>query len=221
MTQVSLLDLDGCVLDSTEPILGSLNGALVAAGLEPITAADLNRVIGPPLVETVPSLLAERGTADLDPTAVIAAYRQRYRTAAIELALAYPGMDEAIDALAQLGRIGVVTSKPLTFARPILAELGLLDRFEVVEGPSLDGHEAKRVTLGRALQRLGVAGGPDVVMVGDRRHDIEAGRTHGTATVGVTWGFGSDAELTAAGADVLVHAPADLPTTIARLHRRR
>jgi hypothetical protein len=29
-------------------------------------------------VETVPSLLADEGVADLDPTAVIAAYRQRY-----------------------------------------------------------------------------------------------------------------------------------------------
>jgi phosphoglycolate phosphatase len=217
MNRVTLLDLDGCVVDSSEPILGSLNGALVAAGLEPITAAGLNRVVGPPLVESVPSLLAERGVADPDPTAVIAAYRQRYRTASVELARAYPGMDAAIDALAQLGRIGVVTSKPLVFARPILAELGLLDRFEVVEGPSTDGHEPKRVTLERALQRLNVAGGPDVVMVGDRSHDIAAGRTHGMGTVGVTWGFGSASELTAAGADALVHAPEDLPKTIAGL----
>ncbi len=52
-------------------------------------------MIGPPLVETVPSLLAEPGVADLDPTAVIAAYRQRYRTAPIQLARAYPGIDGA------------------------------------------------------------------------------------------------------------------------------
>jgi hypothetical protein len=37
MKRVTLLDLDGCVVDSSEFILGSLNGALVAAGLEPIT----------------------------------------------------------------------------------------------------------------------------------------------------------------------------------------
>jgi phosphoglycolate phosphatase len=218
--RVTLLDLDGCVVDSSEPILRSLNGALVAAGLEPIAASDLNRVVGPPLVETVPSLLAERGVADPDPTAVIAAYRERYRTASVALARTYPGMDGAIDELAQSGRIAVVTSKPLAYARPILAELGLLDRFEVVEGQSMDGHEQKRVTLERALQRLGVVGGPDVVMVGDRRHDIAAGRSHGTTTVGVTWGFGSDAELTVAGADALVHAPAELPGTIARLSHR-
>lgn len=221
MGRVTLLDLDGCVVDSSEPILGSLNGALVAAGLEPIAAAELDRVIGPPLVETVPSLLAERGVADLDPTAVIAAYRERYRTTSLELARTYPGMPEAIEDLAQLGRIAVVTSKPLAFARPILVELGLLDRFEVVEGPSMDSHEPKRVTLERALKRLDVTGGPHVVMVGDRRHDIAAGRAHGTATVGVTWGFGSAAELTTAGADALAHGPADLPATVARLHRRR
>ena len=47
-------------------------------------------------------------------------------------------------------------------------------------------------------------------MVGDRRSDIVAGQAVGTRTVGVLWGYGSRAELEAAGADVLLEHPRQL-----------
>jgi phosphoglycolate phosphatase len=95
-------------------------------------------------------------------------------------------------------------------ATPILEHLGLLDAFAFVEGPSFDvaGHETKSVTLGRALERLAVD-----VMVGDRHHDIDAGRTHGLRTVGVLWGIGDADELS--GADVLVATPDELVEVLA------
>jgi phosphoglycolate phosphatase len=48
------------------------------------------------------------------------------------------------------------------------------------------------------------------VMVGDRHHDVDAGRAHGLHTIGVTWGIGSAAELGEAGADHVVDAPSQL-----------
>jgi phosphoglycolate phosphatase len=41
-------------------------------------------------------------------------------------------------------------------------------------------------------------------MIGDREHDVLAGRACGTATVGVLWGAGDRAELEAAGAHAIV-----------------
>jgi phosphoglycolate phosphatase len=41
-------------------------------------------------------------------------------------------------------------------------------------------------------------------MVGDRRHDVEGAHANGLEAVGVLWGYGSRAELEAAGADVLL-----------------
>ncbi len=51
-------------------------------------------------------------------------------------------------------------------------------------------------------------------MVGDRHVDMEAARAHGLRAVGVTWGFGTAEELRAAGADVLVDTPAELPAAV-------
>jgi phosphoglycolate phosphatase len=48
-------------------------------------------------------------------------------------------------------------------------------------------------------------------MVGDRHHDIRGAKAHGLATVGVLWGYGSQAELQEAGADYLVRSPRRSP----------
>ena len=43
-----------------------------------------------------------------------------------------------------------------------------------------------------------------IVMMGDRRHDVEGAREHGIDTIGVLWGYGTAEELTDAGAIALV-----------------
>ncbi|MBS0639633.1 MAG: HAD hydrolase-like protein [Proteobacteria bacterium] len=48
------------------------------------------------------------------------------------------------------------------------------------------------------------------VMVGDRYHDIHAAQANGLRSIGVLWGYGGEAELRDAGADVLVAVPADV-----------
>ena len=39
-----------------------------------------------------------------------------------------------------------------------------------------------------------------VIMVGDRKHDVEGAAAHGICTIAVTFGYGSEEELTTAGA---------------------
>ncbi|HEX3576602.1 MAG TPA: HAD hydrolase-like protein, partial [Rhodopila sp.] len=50
----------------------------------------------------------------------------------------------------------------------------------------------------------------DTTMVGDRLHDIHAAQANGLRSIGVLWGYGGQAELQAAGADVIVGSPAEL-----------
>jgi phosphoglycolate phosphatase len=49
-------------------------------------------------------------------------------------------------------------------------------------------------------------------MIGDRDFDVRAGRTNGTRTLGVLWGYGSRAEL--AAADLLAESPQQLPALL-------
>ena len=56
-------------------------------------------------------------------------------------------------------------------------------------------------------------------MIGDRRHDVEAARGNGLPAVGVLWGYGSRAELEAAGADALVESMDQLLEWVGRQTR--
>lgn len=214
---VIFFDLDGCLVDSTLAIAGAINHALATFDLPPRRVEELRRFVGPPLVESFAVLLAEAGRdAALAPRCVDA-YRVRYRTSSLEGTTVVAGMPEVLDRLGEASRLGVVTSKPLLFAVPILEAVGLRDRFVAVHGPDADHNtEPKAVTLARALAavaRPGDAAGS--VMVGDRSHDVIAGRACGIATVGVTWGAGDRAELVDAGADHVVERPADLVALLA------
>ena len=203
-------DLDGCIVDSRAAILPSVRVALAPLGLGELPDEELRDLIGPPLDIGFADLLATHGCDPALAPTVVAAYRQDYRTHMLDRTVVVPGMAEAVARIAEVRVTCVVTSKPATFARPILDHLGISPFLAFVEGPSLDGAaEPKKATLARALERLGSAA-VGAVMVGDRLHDIEAGLAHGLRTVGVLWGIGDADELRQAGADDLVATPEEL-----------
>jgi phosphoglycolate phosphatase len=201
--------------DSRLAITSCMNHALAAHGREPVPAEELYPLIGPSLSLGFASLLG----VDPDDEAVascVTAYRGVYAEVSLRDTPTYPGVPEALAEIAGAGaRLGVATSKPRAFAEPLLDALGLRHRFEVVAAPQLDLHvESKTVTVAAALEALRWDGGGPVTMVGDRHVDMTAARAHGLRAVGVTWGFGDADELRTAGADVLVHHPADLPAAV-------
>ena len=205
-----LFDVDGTLVDSGRPILSSLNAALAVHDQAPITGDDLWRHVGPPLHDTLSALLAERG-GDLNQVGqLIDSYRDHYSATSVAMARSYEGIPELLGQLAGRVRLGVVTSKPLPYARPILETLGFAALMEVIEGPNLDEMEPKVETLARALGRLHGEDPVGTVMIGDRRHDIEAARVNGISSIGVTWGFGASEELIEAGADHIVDDPGRL-----------
>jgi phosphoglycolate phosphatase len=55
-------------------------------------------------------------------------------------------------------------------------------------------------------------------MIGDREHDVIAGKECGTGTIGVTWGIGNRTELAGAGADALVDHPHELFACVGASH---
>jgi phosphoglycolate phosphatase len=155
-----------------------------------------------------------------DPTlvpALVAAYRARYQDTCVAETPAFPGVAALLATLTARFRLGVVTSKPTVFAVPILTALDLARHFAVIEGPSLESRaEPKTITLGRALAALGTPDVRTVAIVGDRAHDVVAGRAHGVRTIGVLWGIGARAELEQAGADRIAATIAQLSGALDR-----
>jgi phosphoglycolate phosphatase len=210
-------DLDGVLVDSSIAIPRAINFALDSQGVAPWPEERLHLFIGSPLLQAFREILESEGADPGLAEACIGSYRERYRQSSLEETILMPGIEAALRRLAGSYTLAVVTAKPEAYARPILDKLGVVDCFRQVAGPPLDpGHpEAKAETLARAMEVLGIEARSTTdpapaAMVGDRHFDVAAGRAQGLATVGVSWGIGSVAELRRAGADHVVSSPAEL-----------
>jgi phosphoglycolate phosphatase len=201
-----LFDLDGVLLDSRVAIVRCIEHGLRANAVAVPPVAELERFIGPPLVDAFAELA---GPELVD--ACLAAYRERYVHSSLVETTVVAGAREALAAVAARVPVAVATTKPHAFAEPLCERLGLAVHLHAVAGPELDApEEVKAITVRRALEALGLSPGAAAPLVGDRYVDVEAARANGIPSVGVLWGIGDEAELRAAGADPIVRSPADL-----------
>jgi phosphoglycolate phosphatase len=203
-----LFDLDGTLTESGPGIISSVRYALASMGQPALDDERLRRFIGPPLLDSF------RDICGFDPAEVvvaIAAYREYYATDGQYENAVYNGIPELLVALRDAGRtLAVATSKAEVFASSILDHFALSEHFATVVGSELDGRRtAKSEIITEALARLGRPTGGSV-MIGDRSHDVRGAVAVGVGSIGVLWGYGDDAELTAAGADALAATPIEL-----------
>jgi phosphoglycolate phosphatase len=207
-------DLDGTLTDPARGITRCLQHALRASGREAPPAASLRRYIGPPLRRTFAELLATDEPAVIE--AAVAHYRERFSAVGLYENEVYPDVPDGLATLHDAGhRLWVVTSKPEVYARTIVGHFGLAALFRNVYGSELSGERADKVELVAHVlerERIEPAGAR---MIGDRAEDVLGGRANGTGTIGVLWGFGTEDELTAAKADVLVDSMARLSAHVA------
>ncbi|MDX6516250.1 MAG: phosphoglycolate phosphatase [Gaiellaceae bacterium] len=205
-----LLDFDGVIVDSRRGVAAALNAALVEHGLEPLSEAAVLRFIGPPIHLSFETLT---GTHDVD--AYVETYHRIYAETCVDVVV-LDGMRAALETLGAGFQLVLATSKPAPFTESILRAYGLLSLFAGTSAPTLETpSEPKAETVGRALE---LAAATDVVaLVGDTHFDVDAGREHGLPVIGVTWGFGSETELRAAGAAAIAHDPPELVAVVQRL----
>lgn len=207
-----LFDLDGTLIDSADGILWSFGATLRELG-RAIDDTVLRSFIGPPLDYSFSQL----GFGPDEMADVLARYRVHYHDEGVHRCRLYDGVTRLLERIAETSvSMGVATAKRVDFANQILDDLAIDGFFRVVAGASLDGQlTSKDVIVADALSRIDrdPAGG---WLVGDRRFDVAAAKSHGLTSIGVTWGYGSADELRRAGADWLVDQPSDLVTLLTR-----
>jgi len=206
-----LFDLDGTLTDPFEGITRCHQHALEQLGVHPVpTQRELARFIGPPLRRTFATLLGDAATA-ADIERAVAVFRERFSTLGMYENEVYPGVEPMLTELRARGcTLYVATSKVGVYAKRILEHFGLDAFFAGVYGSELDGRLDDKADLLRHLCIERPLRDSDAVMIGDREHDVLAAKRNGLRSIGVTWGYGSVEELTAAGADALCSRPADL-----------
>lgn len=209
-----LVDLDGTLVDPKPGLIGSVQYALRRLGLAVPPVEELLWMIGPPFRVSFPMLLGGPDRVE----EALGYYRESYIAGAMFDAVVYDGIPAALDALSTAGcRLIVATSKPHYYARPILERFDLARRFAAIHGPELDGTRDHKVDLiAHIITRERVRPGA-ALMIGDREFDVLAAARNGIRTVGATWGYGSVAELEAAGVFTLCRHPSALAEAVLAL----
>ena len=198
MYKAIFFDLDGTLTESGEGITKSVQYALEKLGKPEEDLDKLRVFIGPPLMEQFMKY------ADIDETEARKAveyYRERYAVKGIFENRPYDGVENLLRELKGKGYIlAVASSKPEYYVTKILDYFNLSSYFEVVVGSEMNGaRTSKTEVIEEALKRLNMSDRrKEVLMVGDKEHDVLGARAAGLACVAVGYGYGTKEELTAA-----------------------
>ena len=217
MYKYLLFDLDGTITKSEKGIFNCIKYALDWAGIPYPEYSVFRSFIGPSLYD---SFVREFGMDDAKAKEMVAKYRERYNVVGLFEAEVYEGVADTLCALKEKGCIlSVATSKPTEPTLRILEKFGVGKYFDVVVGSNPDGTGSdKKHIISQVLESLKKDHGltedmiksNQVVMIGDRRYDIEGGKACGLQTIGVLYGYGSREEFEAAGADNIVETPEEI-----------
>ena len=205
-----LFDLDGTLTDPKEGITNSVAYALERQGIKVDNRDELIKFIGPPLIDSFMKYYSFGYELAKESVGV---YREYFVPKGMFENSVYDGVEDCLGELGKRGaKLVVATSKPEEYSVEILKHFGLFSYFDAVCGASLDETRTKKAdVIEYALDKLGLQDRKDeIIMIGDREHDILGAKENGLRSIGVTYGYAKENELEEAGANYIVHSPIEL-----------
>lgn len=204
-----IFDLDGTLTDPGEGIINSLLYALDFFGIQGDPRI-LKRFVGPPLID---SFMKYYGFSEEQAREAVKRYREYFREKGVFENQIYEGIPELLSVLKEQDKkLAIATTKPTVFARQVLEYFRVDHYFEddLIIGSYLDGRRTVKAELvGAVLDLLSIDDGR-LVMVGDRKYDMIGAKTHSIDSIGVTYGYGEEEEITLAEPTYIAHSVDEL-----------
>lgn len=186
---IILFDFDGTLSDTGLGITRCAQHALRAMGWTVEDPRTLRYFVGPPLEEC---FRVRHHMSEAEAQQAVKLFRERYAARGIFEHAPYSGACEMLHALRRAGkRLAIGSSKARIFVEKILSDYGVLECFEHVVGEETDGRfSTKTLVLEELMRRFGASDAlkKTMVMVGDRKFDIEGAHGIGLPCVAVRYG---------------------------------
>ncbi|TAN42744.1 MAG: HAD family hydrolase [Nitrospirae bacterium] len=211
MIKLIMFDLDGTLVDSGLDLANALNHATVPFGYPELSVEQTKCLVGDGVNQLIEKAVGQ-GNNDVA-AKVLQRFVEYYSRHLTDHTRPYPGVRETLAGLSGYKK-AVVSNKMEAMSRKILDDLGLLVFFDLVLGSdSVEERKPSPMPLLRAMELLSVPP-HEAVMVGDSSHDITAGRSAGSMTVAVSYGFRERSTLS--NADHIIDSPAGLLPLVQR-----
>ena len=215
-------DLDGTLLDTHRDLGEAVNHALREGGFEPVATDRIEALIGGGAKIMLQRAIADQGgLSDEEFRPLYKSLLRYYGENNAVHTRPYPGAEEALDQLASRGvTMAVVTNKFEGFARDILTQLDLIDRFAtVIGGDSLgkdaDGQYIAKPAPDPVLKAREACGGGRFVFIGDSSYDVDAARAAEVPVVAAAYGY-CDKPADELGADAIARSFAEIVPLLER-----
>lgn len=199
MKNTILFDLDGTLLDTLTDLTASVNYALARVGLPARSRDEVRSFLGDGY-----KVLMEKACGGADSADALKYFTEYYAVHLEDNTAPYPGVTDALAALAAKGRkMAVVSNKGYDavqvlcgrfFAPHVTLYYGVSDTLKKKPAPDM---------LLAAMRDLH-SDAEDCVMVGDGEPDIAMARAAGIDIISVTWGFRTREQLEKAGGKVFL-----------------
>ena len=233
MLKYVLFDLDGTLTESGPGIMQGVRYALEKRKIPVPGEEILSQFVGPPLYL---SFMRHFGMTEQEAKDIVPVYKEFYDHEGVLINRPYPGVPEMLKDLQDAGlQLAVASAKPHALMEKVLDHFALKSYFTVAQGARDTGTpDTKRQSILEALTCLSVPmeemdgmpgkeGGTwprclteEILMVGDRRDDVEGADAFGIRTVAVRWGYAPAGELEDTDAVAIVDTAAELTAYLLR-----
>lgn len=205
-------DFDGTVADTGDGIFHSVRYAIKESGFSPLSEERLRTFIGPPVFD---SFKRELDMNEEQSTFAVMKYREEYSREGIFRFTLYDGIENLLRELKADGiHTAIASSKPYNFILRIIDYLNFGDLIDFISCPLSDkANESKVVLVSRCVEHFEIEKS-EAIMVGDRHFDINGANGAGVESIGVTFGYGDEKELSNAGATHIAQTVDDIRNII-------
>ncbi len=209
--EVILFDLDGTLVDSAPDLALALNHTLKTLEQKTFHHDTIRSWVG-----NGAQTLVKRGLSgstivneSIDPEffdKALNIFLDFYSNNLCVTTVTYPNVHQTLQKLKDMGyRLVLVTNKPYDFIQPLLEGLGMEDLFELcLGGDSLEKRKPDPLPLLHVCESLDICTSK-CVMIGDSKNDILAANSANMQSIGVSYGYNYDEDISAYEPDIVIH----------------
>jgi phosphoglycolate phosphatase len=184
-----VFDLDGTLIDSKLDLALAVNASRENAGMGPLEHELIYSYVG----NGAPTLIRRAlgpGASDKQAEQSLDFFYEYYKEHMLDNTGLYPGVQEALDELLEMGKpMAVLTNKPVRFSCLLVERLGLEGHFlRTYGGNSFETKKPDPYGLNLLMSELATP--PErTIMVGDSAVDVQTANNAGVISCGVTYGL--------------------------------
>jgi phosphoglycolate phosphatase len=213
--ELIIFDFDGTLIDSIPDLTLALNRVLKKYQLPTLTVEQASPFVGNGARLLLHRALAHaKGSKDISNDLLeeaLLVYHAAYSENTCAHTYLYPGVFETLKSLKKKGyTLAICTNKPFEYIEPILEQLEIKSFFKYWIGEdSLSEKKPSAIPLLHLAEKSNVSV-DKCLMIGDSKNDILAAKNAGIQSVGVTYGYNYNEQISDYNPDVVLDQISDL-----------